>query len=85
MEKLTAPTEEEFLAWRDDPVTAYVRGAFLKMAEAQRHQWLKHTWDTGNCDSYSLCELRVRADTFKAIAEADLSDIVAAHEEAEEE
>lgn len=77
---METPTEEEFAAWRDHPVTTFVREAFLKMADTQRQAWLEHTWETGNCDSYTLCDLRTRADAYKAVAECDLSDLIAAHE-----
>lgn len=84
MAKKAIPTEEEFLAWRDDPVTQFMRDAFLAMAEQQRAEWMRCTWETGNCDTYTLGELRTRSDAYKAIAEADYSDFVAAVSEEEE-
>lgn len=77
---MAAPTEEEFIAWRDHPVTQWVIRAFDLHAEEQKKAWLEGTWETGNCDSYALLELKTRADTFNAMKEADYSDFLAAHE-----
>jgi hypothetical protein len=76
----TAPTEEEFEAWRDHPVTQWVIGAFDLVAEEQKKAWLEATWDAGHCDSYSLCELKTRADTYQAMKDADYSDFLATYE-----
>jgi hypothetical protein len=76
----TAPTEEEFQAWRDHPVTQWVIGAFDIVAEEQKQAWLNATWEAGQCDSYELLALRTRADTYQAMKDSDYSDFIAAHE-----
>ena len=75
-----AVTEEEFQAWRDHPVTQYVTKAFEAMAAAQKKAWIESTWDGNHCDAYDLCALRTRADTFNAMKECTLADLVAAVE-----
>lgn len=74
------PTEEEFLAWKDHPVTQFVIGAYERMAEAQKEQWIRQSWDSDHADSYDLCSLKTRADAYRSMAESDLSDFIAAHE-----
>ena len=76
----TAPTEEEFTAWRDHPVTRFVLKAYEKMAEEQKRQWADVSWEGGHCDSFELCQLRTRADAYRSMSESDLSDFTAAQE-----
>lgn len=76
----TAPSEEEFKAWKDHPTTQWVLGAYRIMAEAQKQHWVDLTWEGGNCDSFELCTLRTRADAYMSMHQCDLSDFAAAHE-----
>lgn len=80
MAKATVPTEEEFEAWRDHPVTRWVIDAFDIIAEEQKSAWIEATWTGGHCDSFELCALRTRADTYQAMKDAEYSDFVATHE-----
>ena len=80
MAEPVAVTEEEFLAWRDHPVTQYVLEAYKRMAGEQKQQWCDVSWEGGQCDSYELCALRTRADAYLSMSEADLSDFIAANE-----
>lgn len=73
-------TEEEFLAWRDHPVTQYVMEAYKRMAEAQKNAWMECSWDAGHCDSFELAELRTRADAYKSMSECNLADFTSAVE-----
>lgn len=66
---------EEFDAWRDDPVTAWVMSELNKAAEKQRDGWLAASWDDGGCDPIVLNTLRTRADAYRALAELSYADI----------
>ncbi len=75
-----APSEEEFEAWRDHPVTRWVIGAFDIVAEEQKAAWLENTWACGTCDSFDLLQLKTRADTYQAMKDSDYSDFLATYE-----
>lgn len=76
----TKVTEEEFLAWRNDPVTQYVLEAYQRMALEQKAAWCEVSWEGGHCDSFELCALRTRADAYKSMSECELADFEAAVE-----
>ena len=46
-----------------------VVAAFLGIAAEQQAEWARRSWDGGECDPLLLCELRTRADAYRAIAE----------------
>ena len=73
-------TEEEFLAWKADPVTVYVMEAYRLMSEEQKAAWCEASWEGGHCDSFELCALRTRADAYKSMSECTLADFAAAIE-----
>lgn len=58
----SAPTAEEFSAWRDEPVTRFVMAALERNAEECREEWLRQSWETGQADPTILTGLRERAD-----------------------
>lgn len=58
----TAPSRDEFKAWRDDPVTRFVMAGLTRNAEECREQWLARSWGTGTADQLDLTGLRERAD-----------------------
>lgn len=64
-----SPSEEDFLAWRDNPVTQWVMRTALKAAEMNKEAWLDASWVQGNCDPQLLNETRTRADAYRALAE----------------
>jgi uncharacterized phage-associated protein len=66
---------EEFDAWRDDPVTAWVMSELSKAAEKQREYWLVMSWDGGVIDKTELEILRERASAYRALAELSYADI----------
>ena len=76
----TAPTEEEFKAWRDDPVTVYVRKAYERMSEAQKEAWMSWSWNGDVCEPVVLARLKAYSDCYLSMSECDLSDFTAAHE-----
>lgn len=66
-----APSEDEFDAWKDDPVTQFVLGALSLAADAQAQEWTKASWSTGQANPLLLHELRTRADAYRAMADSD--------------
>lgn len=75
---MDTPSEDEFAAWREHPVTRWVEKAYEKMAEEQKAAWVEQSWEGGHTDSFELCALRTRADAYKSMSEASLSDFAAA-------
>jgi hypothetical protein len=67
-------TEDEFAAWKADPVTEGVLEALAAMAEAQKEGWLSASWEGGTADSILLCELKTRADAYSALAQGSYED-----------
>lgn len=66
---------EEFSAWREDPVTAWVIGELAKASEAQKTAWVTRSWERGECDPVLLNELKVRADAYSALSEMTYDDL----------
>jgi hypothetical protein len=66
-----APSKESFDAWRDHPVTQFVFAAHRQIAKECREDWDQRSWEAGIADQKALDELRVRADTYNALPEAD--------------
>jgi hypothetical protein len=62
-------SRDDFATWRANPVTEWVFAALDAMAEGQKQHWVDTSWDQGACAPELLLELRVRADTAKAINE----------------
>lgn len=67
-------SEEEFGAWRDEPITRRILDTLGAMADAQREGWLTASWEGGNNDPLLLTELRTRADAYRALAEGSYAD-----------
>jgi hypothetical protein len=63
------PSREDFTRWLGDSVTAYVMRAHLAMAETNKAEWLRVSWEAGHANPALLSELRTRADAYRAIAE----------------
>lgn len=60
-------TEDDFLIWREHPVTKWVFAAIERGAEAQREEWVRMSWDGGQSDPLALLSLRERADAYRAL------------------
>jgi hypothetical protein len=58
----SAPSRDEFAAWRDDPVTQFVMRALEHNADECRREWLRVSWEGGNADQRQLDGLRERSD-----------------------
>ncbi len=65
------PSEEEFEAWRDDPVTRWIFAACRKAAEENERNWTMGAWATGQCDQLALTEYRARADAYLALQDTE--------------
>lgn len=74
-------TEEDFIAWRANPVTQWVMGAFQISADLCERTWKETSWNNGTADQRTLDELRNKAVTFASIYEATHADIAARHDE----
>jgi hypothetical protein len=66
-----APTREAFDAWREHPVTLFVFAALARAAKEQETAWAGTSWEGGLADQTLLNELRVRADAYNSMQEAD--------------
>jgi hypothetical protein len=64
-----APSSEEFLAWRESPVSQWIFKAVKASAQAQKAHWLTESWEGAKADPLLLCELRTRADAYTALEE----------------
>lgn len=75
------PTEEEFEAWRENPVTRWIMAACIRAAEDNKQLWFEMSWEGGNASPEALIELRTRADAYRAIAETEYAAWAAEHED----
>lgn len=78
-----AISEEEFLAWRDDPVTRWVVAGCRNAADKNKQAWMEASWHGGSADPLALATLRTRADAYMALAETPYSEWLKAHGEGE--
>lgn len=69
-------TEEEFLAWREDPTTVAIVALLGAFADAQKAAWDAASWEKGEADEFLLVELRTRADAYRALAELSFRDLM---------
>lgn len=70
------PSDEEFAAWCEHPVTRFVAACHAKAAEQQREAWSSASWGNGHADPNALIELRTRADAYMAFLETPLEAYV---------
>lgn len=76
-------SEDEFLLWREHPVTQWVLAAVVAGAEAQRAEWHRLSWEAGQADPLTLIELRTRADAYMALDETTYAQWRALNESAD--
>jgi hypothetical protein len=73
--KAAPPTDEEFAAWCEHPVTQFVATAYYKATDKQREEWVRSTWNTSKADGQALAEKRLelttRADAYRAFLETN--------------
>lgn len=75
------PSQDEFTAWCEHPVTRFVAAAYQFGAQKQRNAWDELSWDKGSADQNILTELRTRADAYMAFLETGLNDYAKLFEE----
>lgn len=64
-------SRDDFNTWRANPVTEWVLSGLGSIADHQRTHWMETSWDQGACSPELLLELRVRADTARAVIEVE--------------
>lgn len=67
--------KEHFDEWLAHPVTEHVLKRVGEMAEQNKQQWIKDSWDAGRCDPMSLVDLKARAEAAKDLSELTFEDI----------
>lgn len=81
------PTQDEFDAWCQHPVTQFVAEAYRVAAEKQRAAWDgqfdKPLYPTNADFSYYRLELKTREDAYRSILENTLPDYIAIHSQEE--
>lgn len=78
---MIAPDEEEFIAWRANPVTQYVMAGVLRYAEMQRQAWVDASWKHRVADHSLLLELHTRADAYEGLASLTYENAIGLHED----
>jgi len=73
-------TEEDFLAWRENPVTRWFMKAFKNSAALCEAEWKDGSWITGQADQAALDVLKAKATAYAAVEESDFTDIQARQE-----
>lgn len=73
------PSKEEWEAWSEAPLTRWVLAALASFADQQKAQWDLMSWEQGRSDPLVLCELRTRADAYRAIGEASYERLCELH------
>jgi len=80
MPKPKPPTDEEYEAWFDHPITQFVLDCYDRMAEEQKQAWMISSWEAGDPNPMMLIELRTRADAYRSMAECELGDLTAVNQ-----
>lgn len=83
MPKRKPPSEEEFITWRENPITRWILGACAKAAAENRQAWIEASWSAGNADPLLLVELKSRADAYLALEQTAYEGWLATHGEIE--
>jgi hypothetical protein len=74
-------SEEEFLLWKEHPITRWVLTAANRAAALQREAWIAKSWEQGEASPLALSELRTRADAYSALDETTYEGWRAMHDE----
>lgn len=70
----TAPTEDEFAIWRDNPITAWVMAGVQRFADLQKPAFAEMAWHVSDerqeWDEMRLARARIkaRADAYEGLA-----------------
>lgn len=76
-------TEEDFLAWREHPVSQWFFRAHEVSAALCERAWKEASWDSGVADQAALSVLKAKYEVFRGVVDADFSDIEARQDEHE--
>lgn len=72
---------DDFVRWRDDPMTRMVMQALDAAETEQKRQWDKASWEGGVARApeleLMLLELRTRADAYRSLQDLGLGDLQA--------
>jgi hypothetical protein len=75
--------EEEFIAWRDHPMTKQVMSVFRDLGEQCKEKWIKQSWGGGKADPLMLADLRARYEAVEDMTELTFEELERAVEESE--
>src|SRR5690349_4376101 len=68
------PSQDEFDAWAEHPVTRFVAAAHEAAAEAVRQEWIDASWGASILDQNMLTRNQTRADAYQAFSTTGLED-----------
>ena len=68
-------TEDDFSAWRENPVTEAVFAALKTKADEAKSNWLTASWDNGNIDPLVLADLRASAESWQYVIDIDHKEV----------
>lgn len=71
-------TQDEYLAWMQDPRTQWVLGALETLAQAQEAEWGQALSAPSDVLPMLQIELRTRADAYRAVAETEYEAVCSA-------
>ena len=74
-------TEEDFLAWREQPMTKWFMAAYRNTANLIQREWKDGSWFTGTADQQTLDALKAKHAAYSSVFEADFYDIEARQDE----
>jgi hypothetical protein len=68
--------QDDFDAWRANPITRLVMDEFKEQAEEAKNGWLIYSWEGGHCDATKLYEMRGRYDGLMTLVKLTLVDLL---------
>ncbi len=74
------PSEEEFIAWSENPITLWVMRAARLNAEECKELWVRRSWDGCEANRELLIETRTRADANLSLCDTDYWGWVETHD-----
>jgi hypothetical protein len=73
--------EEEFIAWRENPITSYIFDVLIadEIEETKAH-FIKMTWENGRLDPIFRAQCLERAKLANELLQLEYADLAAAEE-----
>lgn len=62
-------TKDDFEMWRANPVTEAVNRALVMLAERNKAEWMRVSWDCGAADAVMLAQFKARYETANDLSE----------------